>query len=214
MALHGVKGALATAGLTLDDVDLVEVPTRARVSVTRQDNRLAGFWSGLTQLVDGEVDAVYVKGARAADEAAELGLVVGVDLDAFTDPRNRVNNGTPRPITVHRQLLDEHPDLVVRFLVQTLRAADWAVTHLDEVRAILAEETYSGAAGVVTAYGDGFHRNLHPDLSDERVALLDIQKDFLNVHGFLAADFDLAGWVEPEPLAVARAIVADTGGPS
>jgi hypothetical protein len=28
--------------------------------------------------------------------------VVAVDLDALPDPRFRVNNGTPRPITVHQ----------------------------------------------------------------------------------------------------------------
>jgi ABC-type nitrate/sulfonate/bicarbonate transport system substrate-binding protein len=212
MALHGFKGALGAAGLTLDDIELVEVPVRQRVQVTPAGNRLAGFWSGLTQLAAGELDAVYVKGARAADEAAQLGLVVGVDLDAFTDRRHRVNNGTPRPITVHRQLLDERPDLVVRFLVQTLRAADWAATHLDEVRAILAEETYSEGDGVVTAYGNEFHRSLHPDLSDERLALLDVQKRFLGVHGFLTEDFDLAGWADAEPLAAARSIVAGSAG--
>ena len=37
------------------------------------------------------------------------GLVVGIDLDGFSDRRFRVNNGTPRPITVHERLLEEHP---------------------------------------------------------------------------------------------------------
>jgi ABC-type nitrate/sulfonate/bicarbonate transport system substrate-binding protein len=41
-----------------------------------------------------------------------------------------VNNGTPRPITVHEHMIEHHFDLVVRFLEQTLRAADWASTNL------------------------------------------------------------------------------------
>jgi 2'-hydroxybiphenyl-2-sulfinate desulfinase len=201
MALHGVKGALSQAGLTLDDVVLVEVPATLSPSVGRDAAARSLSWPGLEQLVGGEVDAVYVKGARAAEQAREIGAVVAVDLDAHPDRRTRVNNGTPRPITVHERLLAEHPDLVVAFLVQTLRAADWAAGNLDGVREILAGETRSGADGVTTAYRGDFHRSLHPDLSEERLGLLRRQKDFLLLHGFLAADFDLGSWAAPEPLA-------------
>ncbi|HEY9410947.1 MAG TPA: ABC transporter substrate-binding protein, partial [Jiangellaceae bacterium] len=192
MALHGFAGALGTAGLGLADVTHVEVAAQNAPDVGREGrSRATGSWPGLEALVAGQVDAVYVKGARAADDAARLGAVVGVDLDAHPDPSTRVNNGTPRPITVHASLLEERPDLVVRFLSETLRAADWAAEHLDGVRAILSRETRAGAQGVNTAYREGFHRRLHPDLSDERLELLDRQKSFLAAHGFLAADVDV-----------------------
>lgn len=187
MALHGAKGALSQAGLTLDDVTFVDI---------------AGW--GIEALAAGQVDAVYVKGARAAEQAREIGAAVAVDLDAHPDPRTRVNNGTPRPITVHEDLLRERPEVVVDFLAQTLRAAEWAATSREEVRTILARETRSGAEGVSTAYRGDFHTALHPDLSQERLGLLEIQKDFLRLHGFLAADVDLDAWVAPEPLAEAR----------
>ncbi|MCG5212769.1 ABC transporter substrate-binding protein [Streptosporangium soli] len=193
MALHGAKGALAQAGLTLEEVTFVEVASSASPS-----------WPGLAELASGEVDAVYAKGARAAEQARRIGAVVAVDLDAHPDPRTRVNNGTPRPITVHEELLDRHPDLVVAFLEQSLRAADWAADDLDGVRSILAGETGSGAEAVATAYRGDFHTALHPDLSSERLGLLAIQQTFLQTHGFLAGDFDLASWVAPEPLAQAR----------
>ena len=54
----------------------------------------------------------------------------------------RVNNGTPRPITVHEDLLENHFDLVVRFLEQTLRAADWAADNLEGVFDVLQTETF------------------------------------------------------------------------
>ncbi|MFD0691069.1 ABC transporter substrate-binding protein [Actinomadura fibrosa] len=211
MALHGVKGALAQGGLTLDDIAFVEVPAELSPSVGRDARGGRLSWPGLEQLVRGEVDAVYVKGARAADQARELGLAVAVDLDAHPDPRTRVNNGTPRPITVHERLLDERPDLVVAFLEQTLRAADWAAGNLDGVREILARETRSDAEGVATAYRGDFHRSLHPDLSDERLALLRVQKDFLLVHGFLDTDVDVDAWAAPEPLRLARERLAAEG---
>lgn len=211
MALHGFAGALATAGLGLADVRFVELDAGGQSGPgQRWPARADGFgtWPGLAELASGDVDAVYVKGAKSAEDAAEIGAVVAVDLDAGADRRFRVNNGTPRPITVHEQLLAEHEDVVVGFLAQTLRAADWAAGHPDEVRAILARETRSGSAGVDRAYRAGFHLGLHPDLSAERRELLRVQKDFLLVHGFLATDVDLEAWTADEPLAKARALVA------
>lgn len=204
MALHGIKGALSQGGLTLDDVIFVEVAAQSSPSVGRDAGDRAFSWPGIAELARGEVDAVYAKGARAAEQAKEIGAVVAVDLDAHPDRRTRVNNGTPRPITVHERLLDEHPDLVVGFLAQTLRAADWAPGNLGRVREILAGETRSGTDAVTTAYRGDFHHSLHPDLSPERLELLRIQKDFLLIHGFLDADVDIDAWAAPEPLELAR----------
>ncbi len=201
MSLHGIKGALSLAGLTLDDVTFVEVDSGQRA---RGSAGLGDLWSGLDDLLEGTVDAVYVKGASAVEAARRRGLVVGIDLDGYPDRRSRVNNGTPRPITVHESLLDTHFDVVVRFLAQTLRAADWAASNLEGVYDILKVETRAGDEGVTAAYRDGFHRALHPDLSAERIDLLRIQKTFMWVHGFLDADFDLDAWVDPRPLAAAR----------
>lgn len=195
MSLHGYKGALNIAGLTLDDVTLVEVPSGGG---NRHD--LGGLWSGLDALIEGKVDAVYVKGASAVDAAKRVGAVVGIDLDCYPELSTRVNNGTPRPITVHQSLLDHHYDLVVRFLYQTLRAADWAKSNLKGVREILASETRSGDEGVATAYGEDFHLQLAPDLSPERVALFRQQKHFMLVHGLLDQDFDLDDWIDFRPL--------------
>jgi ABC-type nitrate/sulfonate/bicarbonate transport system substrate-binding protein len=207
MTLAGFKGALNSAGLGLDDVNFIEIPNlRAEGAVGSSTAR--GAWSGIENLVRGEVDAVYVKGAAAVDKARELGAVVGINLDALPERRHRVNNGTPRPITVHQSLLDNHFDLVVRFLDQTLRAADWARDNLEGVRSILEGETRGGAQGVLTAYGDSFHQSLHPDLSSERLELFRIQKKFMLLHGLLDADFDFDAWVDHRPLEAARKLAA------
>jgi len=195
MSLHGYKGALKVAGLTLDDVKLVEVGSGQGA---RRD--LGGLWSGLDDLISGKVDAVYVKGASAVDRAKQLGAVVGINLDEYPDLSSRVNNGTPRPITVHEHLLENHFDLVVRFLYQTLRAAEWAKTNVTGVREILESETYAGSDGVTTAYGDNFHLDLAPTLSAERIELFRQQKDFMLVHGLLDRDFDLDAWVDSSAL--------------
>jgi ABC-type nitrate/sulfonate/bicarbonate transport system substrate-binding protein len=202
MSLAGYYGALASAGLGLEDVKLVEVGGGQSSRDRRSD--VGGLWEGLAPLMKGEVDAVYVKGASAAEAARRHGAVVGIDVDRLPNRRFRVNNGTPRPITVHEDLLTDHFDLLVRFLYQTLRAAEWGKTHLDEVHAILQKETRAGASGVQEAYRDGFHQSLAPELSPELVGLFRQQKDFLLVHGFLDRDFDFDAWIDPRPLEAAR----------
>ncbi|AGL84967.1 ABC transporter substrate-binding protein [Pseudomonas protegens] len=208
MSLHGYKGALSLAGLGFDDVELVEVALQDQERAATPQEGLQRLWSGLDYLVRGEVDAVYVKGAAAADAARRLGLVVGIDLDLVAEPRYRINNGTPRPITVHQSLLDNHFDLVVRFLAQTLRAADWAAHNRPALNAILEEETRAGSAGVNEAYRGDFHTTLAPDLSPQRLEFLDIQKNFLYRHGFLERDFAIADWVDRRPLHAAHELLA------
>ena len=205
MSLAGIKGALGIANLTLDDVTFVDVPLHPLGDGPLTPQRLQRLWSAIDWLAEGKVDAVYVKGASAVDAAKAAGVVVGIDLDAYPSRLTRVNNGTPRPITVHQNLLDDHFDLVVRFLAQTLRAADWAASDLAGVQAILERETQSGHEGVAAAYRNNFHRSLHPDLSAERIGQLKLQANFLWVHGFLEHSVDVDSWIDRRPLEAALA---------
>jgi len=202
MSLAGYKGALASAGLTLDHVKLVEVGS-GEGTRGRRDG-LGELWQGIEALGQGLVDAVYVKGAAAADSARKHGAVVGIDLDKLPDRRFRINNGTPRPITVHEDLLASHFDVLVRFLTQTLRAAEWAKTHVDDVYRVLESETRGGPEGVREAYRDGFHLSLAPNLSKDRVEDFRRQKDFQLTYGFLDRDFDYDAWIDERPLEAAE----------
>ncbi|MER8043499.1 ABC transporter substrate-binding protein [Streptomyces sp. NPDC094032] len=199
MALRGFEGALASAGYGLTDAVLVDVPAEGH----------RGQWAAeLAALRRGEVDAVYVKGALAVEAARRAGAEVAVELDELPDPAHRVNNGTPRPLTVHQELLDRSPELVDRFLAVLLRAADWAVGEPAEVARILGAETGAGPEGVAGAYRDGTHRTLHPDLSAPRLDLLARQAAALTAHGFLDEAVDIREWADPEPLRRARLLAA------
>ena len=200
-SLAGYKGALASVGLTLDDVTFVEIEQEA---ISPSGNRFGGWQSSFNALLDGRVDVAYVKGAAAQDGARSQGLVVGIDLDQLPEKRFRVNNGTPRPITVHEYLLEHHYDILVRFLTQTLRAAEWAKHNLAGVSEILQAETGATAAGVAAAYRDDFHLSLAPDLSAERVELFRQQKNFQLIQGILDRDFDYDAWIDTRPLADAQ----------
>ncbi|MFF0445319.1 ABC transporter substrate-binding protein [Streptomyces sp. NPDC004609] len=191
MALRGFEGALATAGLTLADAELVDVPADGH----------EGQWAAeLAALDAGRVDAVYAKGAPAVEAAVRHRARVAVELDAHGDPGTRVNNGTPRPITVRESLLAEHPDLVARFLSVLLRAAAWAADRPGDLARILSAETGAGPAAVAGAYRARTRRDLRIDLSDERLGLLARQEHALRGLGFLAAPVDVRAWADPEPL--------------
>jgi ABC-type nitrate/sulfonate/bicarbonate transport system substrate-binding protein len=206
MALHGFAGALGLAGLTLADAELVEVPASLRQEDRDQTGRAIGkapgqWESELAALARGEVDAVYTKGAVAVETAQRYGTRIAIELDSVADKRARINNGTPRPITVHQRLLDNRPDIVTRFLTVLARAADWAANNPDEVARILAAETGAGAAGVSGAYKHaGAFRDLHIDLSAERLDLLAEQELFLRNHGFLDSPVDISTWADHTPL--------------
>ena len=94
MSLQGYRGALRHAGLGFEDVRLVEVPANRPVQVESTRAGLDRLWSGIDYLVEGKVDAVYVKGASAVDAAQAAGVVVGIDLDALPGQAFRINNGT------------------------------------------------------------------------------------------------------------------------
>lgn len=198
MSLHGIQSALTLGGLALEDVDLIEVPAPPIESPSTEGMRR--LWLGLEWLAAGRVDAVYVKGSAAAEAALRLGLEVAIDLDAYPSRLARINNGTPRPITVHQHMIDHHMDLVERFLEQSLDAADWASTHPVELKPVIAQETLSGLAGVEAAYRNDFHRSLHPDLSADRIDMLRTQAKFLWLHGFLESRVDVDAWICPAPL--------------
>jgi ABC-type nitrate/sulfonate/bicarbonate transport system substrate-binding protein len=203
MALRGFEGALSTVGRTLSDADLVDVAWPARETTGARVPAVSQWHREIDELTQGNVDAIYVKGAVAAELTARGALRVAIDLDAIADRRVRFNNGTPRPITVHQQLLEERPDLVARYLSVVLRAVTWADSHPDERDRIIAEETGAGREGVLAAYGRSAGDGIGVDLSDERLALLVAQKDFLLRYGYLDSDIDIREWADHEPLRAA-----------
>ncbi len=59
------------------------------------------------------------------------------------------------------------------------------------------------------AYGSQLGQNLQIGLDQTAVAALENFKQFLVEHQFLAQDFDFASWIDPVPLATARALLTE-----
>jgi ABC-type nitrate/sulfonate/bicarbonate transport system substrate-binding protein len=201
---HGLANGLAIAGLGAADVTFVDVPAE------RGAGRGGSGSAELQALFDGRVDAVFLRqssGLRLFNEHAER-LRELVRLTEQPDPFRRINNGTPRPLTVHRRFLAEHRDLVVRYIAALIRAADWAEANPGEALDALRSEDGRSDRRTIAATFPRYATSLHPKLTETYIAGLAAQKDFLRDWGFLEADFDVREWIDRGPLEEAIALVA------
>ncbi|MCK9508936.1 MAG: ABC transporter substrate-binding protein, partial [Pigmentiphaga sp.] len=216
-ALQGYLQVLASVGLTADDVTFVELPIHSTYIAKEGSSssgslfdvkRSAGSASAeLFALIRGEVDAVYQYGAGGPFLEAFLGAHVVFDINRAADQRLAINNGTPNLLTCSAGLVRSRPDLVIRYLVQVLRAAAWAASHRAETQAIIANEVSVALDWVPEAFDtDRLFTNLWPSFRKELVEALVVRKDFMRDHGFLQHDFDVEAWLRPDLLEEASAV--------
>jgi ABC-type nitrate/sulfonate/bicarbonate transport system substrate-binding protein len=212
-AQHGFATALALAGLTVPDAtwvdidapsyDLQDGPRRQPRDGERRDVTLDALDSGV-------VDAVFIRFARGVRASHDPRFHEVININTLQDPLLRVNNGTPRPVTVDRAFLDKHPDVVVRYLAVLLRTAAWAAENHEEVVKLLAPEDGGGAVeDIIASHGINVHKSFTPKLTKEYIEGLQTQKNFLRDWGYLKHDFDVRrDWVVGEPLKQAQELVA------
>ena len=204
--LRGLLTALQLGGLHSSEVEFVDI-RQGDLDLRENDQRgNRPLHPGLELLNTRKIDAIYAKGATSATLIAEHGLRPVIDINAQQDRMLRVNAGTPRAITVNRDLALDHPEIVARYLAVLLRTAEWAKSHPDEVVATIAAETGATEDNVRRAYGPRLHLNFEPKLSPDYVAGLENQKNFLRDWFFLPGDFDFSAWIVEEPLALARSL--------
>jgi ABC-type nitrate/sulfonate/bicarbonate transport system substrate-binding protein len=203
-ALHGFLVALEVGGLAASDVEFVDVSHQPRSPARGSGADLGPFaeYAALIRaLRAGEVDAVFVKGARGLQATHDAAAQLVLDVSAHPDPLVRVHTGGPRPITVHQDLLDRHPEVVVRFLSRVVAIGPWAASHPAETLAYMSRETRTEASWVRDAYGADLHLFQRTDLHDIAVQALEVHKAFLLKWGFIPNDFEIRDWIDPAPLA-------------
>ncbi len=216
-AIRTYEVALATEGLTLDDVELVDVPivpgyidagtgsaiTGSIFSSARRRSPLSG---DLAALVEGRVDAIFTESSFSVHLRKFLGAHVVYDAHSHPDPRARHNNAIPQAFTVSAGLVRDRPDLVARVIAATIEAADWARAHRDELIRITALE-----ANVSEEIADYTYplleQQLETGFTPEAVDAIRLRKQFLLSHGFIKTDFDLEDWIDRAPLQAAQDLV-------
>jgi ABC-type nitrate/sulfonate/bicarbonate transport system substrate-binding protein len=222
-ALRGYDSVLRHVGLSLDDVELVDLPVDELFlnggSNAGDDSHTRSLFGAYTNrrlqsaellaLVRGEVDAIYIAGGRGPDLEALVDVDVVFDITGHPNRELAINNITPAALTVSGALLDERPDLVARYLAATLRAARWATENPVQTRRIIAHEVGIAEDFVLPGYPGEIHANLTPSLDEELVAAIESQKRFLLQHGFIEQDFDVRAWIDPAPLQAAHALLAE-----
>ena len=154
---------------------------------------------------------IFHKGSRGLETVQAIGAHVIYDVGKHPDPKVRINNGSPRTLTVDADLVDRHPDIAVRLVKLVLQAGQWAARNHDAAVTYVAQETGSTEEAVRLGYGDDVGSHLGTDLEESSVEALDDFKNFLLKWGFLAGDFDVREWIDPAPLAQARKELAERG---
>lgn len=205
-ALKGVVSALSLIGKPIGSVTQVDVAIDEPVITHKGDPSLFGlsrrhpYWQEAAALARGEVDAIFVKGAEGITISNLLAATVVVETGHHADPKIRINNGTPRTLTVDSSFIDERPDLAAELVTQVHRASDWARQHPAETQRFVAQEVLTSEEAAAAAYGADVHLKLDLALLPEQVAAIDHFKDFLLSFGFLDADFEVTAWVDRRPL--------------
>lgn len=203
--LRGFCVALDLAGLGRDQVEFVTL------AESRSDFSGSGAEEGAPHfarrtlasdaLLEGAVDAIFARGPHGVALTKALGAHVVVEISEHPDPLVRANNGSPRPLTVDSIFLDTYPELVERLLRRVVSVGRWAEENAGEAAKLIARQGGVGLDAVHRAYRNNLHRRLHTTLDDTALEGLSAYKDFLFANGFLPADFSVAAWTAPAPLA-------------
>jgi ABC-type nitrate/sulfonate/bicarbonate transport system substrate-binding protein len=219
--LRTYEAALASAGLTLADVTLVEHVSHVGAkpasntalpsdgSLWTADRSLLRRRELLLPLVRGEVDAIATQAHYGVEFEGLIGARTIFDKSQSVHHLDRVNNDTPDVLTVSASLIEQKPDVVHQVLLQLLKARDWAKTHRAEVIQLMAQEFKTSEVLVEQSWGDDLVDGLDLNLSEDNIAALQSQQEFLLHHGFITHAVDLEQWIDREPLARALAAHAD-----
>lgn len=224
MVLNVYEKALATVGLTLDDVELVEIDgnlkgfeERAAVAGGTATEELPWTLRGnyrlqrnqILPLVRGEVDAVATQSQLGIELAELTGAQPIIDLRDSPNPLDRVNNDAPDTLTVSGRFAQEHPDRVARVIARIIAAADWGRSHQREALEQLSLELQMPVGLVEASFGADVSQDLELKLDPLSRDAIRAQQDFLLRHGFIDRDFDVDQWVDPRPLELARELLAN-----
>ena len=155
----------------------------------------------LQALMDGDVDVIFTKNVQPARLMRLYGdkLRVIYDLlDAKTS--DHIINGNPRIITVSRNVVDEDPELVIRYLQVLIRSAHYGSTHQAETARIWAGEIGVEVEDIYNSYRGEFHTTVWPSLSPTTLHRLRVQINFLREHGYLENDLDIEQWMAADLL--------------
>jgi ABC-type nitrate/sulfonate/bicarbonate transport system substrate-binding protein len=206
--LQAYENILRLANLDLSDVELVDLPIEQAYveedveitdALTPASRTIKLQTREMTALLRGEVDGMFgysVWGAAVRGQLSALELFPFASLPL----EDQINNEAPVVLTASGGLVRDHPDLVERYVMKVITAADWAKRNKAAARSALAVETGSAEYWLDKGCGGDAADRLDVSFGEPLVRALEARKKFLLKHGFLRKDFDLHAWMDPRPL--------------
>lgn len=200
-ALKGLHSALQVAGIPRSDVALVDVATATPGFGVVEGQWPAGlrrlpYAAEIQALARNEIDAFFVKGAEGITVARQFDARILANTGDHASPSVRINNGTPRLLTIDGTLARERPDLVQVLLDAVRKAGRWALQHPDETRRFVAQETGVSEEAVAAAFGPELHLKFATVIDAPGLDAVQYFTDYLHEQGFIPASFAVDTWVD------------------
>jgi ABC-type nitrate/sulfonate/bicarbonate transport system substrate-binding protein len=197
--------ALAGAGLTLDDVEIVTTEVK-REQVQNGAPTAKNFFLQVgemfvKQLLRGEVDAIATSLPPEVVRFLELRKVYDGYQDP--DPHARVDL---RTLVVSGPLLREHRDMVVRIVARLIKAGEWAAAHPDQTPRLLAKDINVDEK-ILRMRPVDYVRSNASDCGLEHIEIMRNRKEFLLAAGLIEKDFPIEDWIDMSIVPDARALL-------
>ncbi|MBR2595150.1 MAG: ABC transporter substrate-binding protein [Solobacterium sp.] len=210
--LHGFRDVLRWHGISLSEVELVPV-TAENITTTLKAGSMDTLHNTddfLTEdfqaVLSGKADAAFANSIKAVrHEKAGLLRQIMSEQDQHDIPN--INNNAVLPLTCTRPFCDEHPDIVVAYLREVIRAAKEAQQHREDFIHTVCSGVYGATPEEMKeAFDlDYLFANRIPVLNDLAFSMLEEEKQFLIENGVIRPedDFDLHDWAVSQFLAEA-----------
>lgn len=194
--------ALNSNQIQSNEVEWVDIPCVNYLS-SESDNH--SIWSShkdptrqyeqeLSALLERKVDAIFLNGPRAIPAMKSNPIYSILELEG--DHTLRANGGEPLVITASGELARKHPELIVKYLEASLKAAEWGQFHANEVDKIFAEKMFSTPEMIQASFIFPLHHSLEPSLSKAALEALEIQQKFMFDHHYIEKPVDIYRWAD------------------
>lgn len=209
-AFYAWSTLLNARGISLSEVEFVLVPTR-RVQHAQQEG-IPSFMphhlprqarpqkEEVALLLDGKADAMLTQLGRGVlyvspgDMRSLYSCMPEHDRFVPTD----VANAYPVLTVVHRDVVEQHPEIIHMWLKLEYLAAVWSQDNPQGFAEALAGMTDIPVSLQEQAFNLKQPQVLWPDMGERCIQAMTCIKDFLLQHGLIARDFSIKDWLAPQ----------------
>lgn len=208
---RGIELMLALHGLTRDDVELVDFPyaddwydrkellapveSAGDEWLSRERMKDLGFRPLEAALAAGLIDACYTAEPFATAQEKQGRFKLIESLTRYSDWTLQVGN-CPYTLTCTGEFADRHPDLVVAYLKGLIRVGTFCNANRTAAATILDRHAFY--PDLATTHKWIQELDFVPKLDAHNLKAIEIQKDWMLGHGYIAHDFDVRDWAAPE----------------